>query len=151
MPITTDHYLYLSGTPFRALTEGEFTEDQIYNWTYSDEQEAKANWVGKNNPYRALPKMFMMTYQIPESVSSIAAEGEFNQFVLNTFFLANGQNDQAKFKYEYEGQQWIECIRGSLKQVSIDNLKEKNSRTPMPFFDINLKDFLQHTIWFYQI
>ena len=43
MPITTDHYLYLSGTPFRALTEGEFTEDQIYNWTYSDEQEAKAN------------------------------------------------------------------------------------------------------------
>lgn len=148
MPITTDHYLYLSGTPFRALTEGEFTEDQIYNWTYSDEQEAKENWIGKNNPYRALPKMFMMTYQIPESVSSIASEGEFNQFDLNTFFLANGKNDQAKFKYENEVQQWIEFIRGSLKQVSIDNLKEKNSRTPMPFFDNNLKEFLQHTIWF---
>src|SRR5690554_2607962 len=26
-------YLYLSGTPFRALTEGEFNEDAIFNWT----------------------------------------------------------------------------------------------------------------------
>ena len=35
-PITTDYYLFLSGTPFRALNSGEFIEDQIYNWTYSD-------------------------------------------------------------------------------------------------------------------
>ena len=31
-------YLYLSGTPFRAISSGEFIEEQIYNWTYSDEQ-----------------------------------------------------------------------------------------------------------------
>ena len=41
LPITTGHYLYLSGTPFRALASGEFIEEQIYNWTYSDEQRAK--------------------------------------------------------------------------------------------------------------
>ena len=41
MPITTNHYLYLSGTPFKALTSGEFIEEQIYNWTYSDEQKEK--------------------------------------------------------------------------------------------------------------
>ena len=40
LPITTSRYLYLSGTPFRALNSGEFIEDQIYNWTYSDEQRA---------------------------------------------------------------------------------------------------------------
>ena len=34
-------YLYLSGTPFRALNSGEFIKEQIYNWTYSDEQSAK--------------------------------------------------------------------------------------------------------------
>ena len=148
MPITTNHYLYLSGTPFRALTEGEFTEDQIFNWTYSDEQNAKENWVGKNNPYISLPKMFLMTYQIPDSVTSIAAQGEFNQFDLNTFFEANGNNNKAKFIYENEVQQWLEFIRGNLKQVSIDNLKLREAKTPMPFFDINLKEFLQHTIWF---
>ena len=41
LPITTGHYLFLSGTPFRAINSGEFIEDQIYNWTYSDEQRAK--------------------------------------------------------------------------------------------------------------
>jgi hypothetical protein len=46
LPITTRHYLYLSGTPFRALASGEFIEEQIYNWTYSDEQRAKRDWKG---------------------------------------------------------------------------------------------------------
>lgn len=29
LPITTKHYLYLSGTPFRAIAGGEFIEEQI--------------------------------------------------------------------------------------------------------------------------
>ena len=33
IPITSNHYLYLSGTPFRAIASGEFIEEQIYNWT----------------------------------------------------------------------------------------------------------------------
>ena len=59
LPITTIYYLYLSGTPFRALNTGEFIEEQIYNWTYSDEQRAKENWVGEDNPYAALPRMVL--------------------------------------------------------------------------------------------
>ena len=41
LPITTKAYLYLSGTPFKALATGEFIEEQIFNWTYTDEQRAK--------------------------------------------------------------------------------------------------------------
>jgi len=148
MPITTKHYLYLSGTPFRALTEGEFTEDQIFNWTYGDEQNAKLKWVGKNNPYLSLPKMILMTYQIPDSVSNIAAQGEFNEFDLNTFFTAKGKNDDSKFVHENEVQQWLEFIRGSLKDISVDNLKMKEAKPPMPFHENDLKEFLQHTVWF---
>lgn len=48
MPIKTKHYLYLSGTPFRAISSGEFIEEQIYNWTYSDEQNAKEEWDDKD-------------------------------------------------------------------------------------------------------
>lgn len=51
LPISTSYYLFLSGTPFRAINSGEFIEDQIYNWTYSDEQRAKESWIGSNNPY----------------------------------------------------------------------------------------------------
>jgi hypothetical protein len=55
LPITAGYYLYLSGTPFRAINSGEFIEDQIYNWTYSDEQRAKESWKGPGNPYLSLP------------------------------------------------------------------------------------------------
>ena len=48
LPITTKAYLYLSGTPFRALATGEFIEEQIFNWTYTDEQRAKAEFAAKN-------------------------------------------------------------------------------------------------------
>jgi hypothetical protein len=59
--ITTRAYLYLSGTPFKALATGEFIEEQIFNWTYTDEQRAKAEFAEKHpdkrNPYGALPQM----------------------------------------------------------------------------------------------
>ena len=34
LPISTRYYLYLSGTPFRAINTGEFIEEQIFNWTW---------------------------------------------------------------------------------------------------------------------
>jgi hypothetical protein len=54
LPITTKAYLYLSGTPFKALATGEFIEEQIFNWTYTDEQRAKAEYAERTrtrNPY----------------------------------------------------------------------------------------------------
>ena len=45
LPITTKAYLYLSGTPFKALATGEFIEEQIFNWTYTDEQRAKKEFA----------------------------------------------------------------------------------------------------------
>ena len=68
-PLNTKNYLYLSGTPFRALNTGEFIEEQIYNWTYIDEQKAKENWEGINNPYLSMPKMIMMAYDMPECLN----------------------------------------------------------------------------------
>ena len=148
MPIKTKHYLYLSGTPFRAINSGEFIEEQIYNWTYADEQRAKANWKGGNNPYASLPRMVMMTYQLPDSIKDVASKGEFNEFDLNTFFSATGEEDSAKFKYENEVQKWLDLIRGNFKETTIDNLKMGATKPPMPFDDSRLKDVLTHTFWF---
>jgi hypothetical protein len=150
MPITTDHYLYLSGTPFRAITSGEFIEEQIYNWTYSDEQRAKAEWDEKNgkNPYAALPMMVLMTYQLPDTVRSIAMGGEFNEFDLNVFFAAEGDGDEAKFTHEDEVQKWLDMIRGSYSPNSVDDLKLGNEKPPMPFSHAPLLQTLTHTLWF---
>ena len=79
LPISTKAYLYLSGTPFRALATGEFIEEQIFNWTYTDEQRAKeefdAKRPGKWNPYGAMPQMGLLTYQMPDELVAIARRG----------------------------------------------------------------------------
>lgn len=150
MPITTDHYLYLSGTPFRAIASGEFIEEQIFNWTYSDEQKAKENWdLAKGpNPYASLPRMVMMTYQLPEAITRIAEMGEFDGFDLNVFFTANGIGEDAKFEYEDEVQKWLDLIRGSFSETTVDNLKMGAKKPALPFSDARLLNVLNHTFWF---
>ena len=148
IPITTNHYLYLSGTPFRAIASGEFIEEQIFNWTYSDEQKSKENWKGENNPYAALPRMVMLTYQLPESIREIAMKGEFNEFDLNVFFTAEGDSRKALFKYEDEVQKWLDLIRGSFSGITEDNLKMGVKKPPLPFSHAPLLKVLNHTFWF---
>lgn len=149
LPITTTYYLYLSGTPFRALNSGEFIEEQIYNWTYSDEQRAKAEWKGPDeNPYASLPRMVMLTYRIPESIQRIAKQGEFDEFDLNVFFSAEGTGVDARFKYEDYVQKWLDLIRGSYLETSVDELKLGAQKPPMPYSDTRLLSVLSHTLWF---
>jgi len=149
LPITTKHYLFLSGTPFRALNSGEFIEDQIFNWTYSDEQKAKETWVGSGNPYLSLPRMVMLTYKLPNSIRQIAMQGEFDEFDLNVFFSAEGHGKNAHFKYENEVQKWLDLIRGSYLPSSVDDLKlGQEKRPPMPYADVRLLHVLQHTMWY---
>lgn len=148
LPITTDHYLYLSGTPFRAIASGEFIEEQIFNWTYSDEQRAKKKWEGENNPYSSLPRMVMLTYQMPEEIREIAMQGEFDEFDLNEFFSAIGEGDKAGFKYNNEVQKWLNLIRGGFSETLVSELKLGAKKPPMPFSDARLLDLLSHTFWF---
>ncbi len=149
LPISTKYYLFLSGTPFRAINTGEFIEEQIFNWTYSDEQRAKAEWKGSNNPYLALPRMVMLTYRMPDEIQDVAKQGEFDEFDLNVFFAAEGKGENARFKYENEVQKWLDLIRGSYLPASIDDLKlGQDKRPPMPFSDTRLLNVLSHTLWF---
>lgn len=148
IPITTRAYLYLSGTPFRAINSGEFIEEQIYNWTYSDEQKAKTEWQGDDNPYAALPRMVMMTYQMPDAIRSVAMAGEFDEFDLNVFFSAEGEGVDAHFIYEDEVQKWLDLIRGAYTENVVSDLKLRTERPPMPFSHAPLLRTLTHTFWF---
>ena len=148
LPITAQRYLYLSGTPFRAINSGEFIEDQIYNWTYSDEQRAKTEWKGPANPYAALPKMVMLTYKMPDSIQRIAKAGEFDEFDLNVFFEATGKGARAEFVHKDYVQKWLDLIRGSYLETTTDELKLGRGRPAMPFADARLLSVLTHTLWF---
>ncbi len=147
-PLKTKHYLYLSGTPFKAIESGEFIEEQIYNWTYTDEQDAKENWSGKNNPYKSLPRLVMMTYQLPDTITKITEKGEYDEFDLNIFFKAEGEENDAKFKYENEVQKWLDLIRGTGFENVYDSLKLGIAKPALPFLDSSLLNILTHTFWF---
>ncbi len=151
LPITTKAYLYLSGTPFRALSTGEFIEEQIFNWTYTDEQRAKEEFAARNpdswNPYCALPQMRLLTYQMPDELLAIASGGEFDEFDLNTFFEASGIGAKAQFQHKSDVQKWLDIIRGGYAPKAVEYLKI-GTRPPFPYSDVRLLPYLQHSFWF---
>ena len=165
LPITTDYYLFLSGTPFKALNNGEFIEDQIFSWTYSDEQQAKEEWPnlsrfpdyvpapGETNPYESLPRMVLLTYRMPDDIRSIAYNTETNEFDLNTFFHADipegSKLADAEFTLKSSVQNWLDLIKGSYRPTSVDEAKTGTATKPvMPYSDVRLQSVLLHTIWF---
>jgi hypothetical protein len=148
LPIKTSHYLYLSGTPFRAISSGEFIEEQIFNWTYSDEQRAKNEWKSLKNPYSSLPRIVLLTYQMPDAIKQVALKGEFDGFDLNVFFSSTGKGDAAIFKYENEVQKWLDLIRGAYSETTVDNLKMGAKKPPLPFSHAPLLALLNHTFWY---
>ncbi|TXH41646.1 MAG: restriction endonuclease, partial [Actinobacteria bacterium] len=151
LPITTRAYLYLSGTPFKALATGEFIEEQIFNWTYTDEQRAKAEYAVAHpdawNPYGALPEMRLFTYQMPDELIAVANQGEFDEFDLNEFFEAKGIGKDAEFTHKTDVQKWLDLIRGAHLPTQVDAMR-MGTRPPFPYSDVRLLPYLQHSFWF---
>jgi len=137
--IARRHTLYLSGTPFKALADGRFGDDQIFNWTYVDEQEAKVQWNDEAfNPYERLPRLAMFTYQLSNIVSEKLQRGinldEIGNvdyaFDLNEFFATD--ENTGKFIHE----------KDILKFLDTLTTQEK-----YPFSTEQLRNELSHTLW----
>ena len=138
--ISRKHTLYLSGTPFKQLASEQFLDEQIFNWSYADEQEAKANWNSEDyNPYEVLPKMEMYTYQLSAMIrekieKGLDLSGEDGKvdyaFDLNEFFITN---ENGKFEHEEEIKKFLHALTTNEKY---------------PFFTPELRGELKHTMWF---
>lgn len=137
--INRKHTLYLSGTPFKALAGGRFTEKQIYNWSYADEQEAKETWAGEDyNPYEALPRLSMYTYQLGNMIyeqvrKGLDLSGEDGSvdyaFDLNEFFATN---DSGHFIHEEEIKKFLHAL---------------STQEKYPFSTPELRAELSHSLW----
>lgn len=155
--LTSAHYLYLSGTPFRAITNGEFTEDAVFNWTYVDEQSEKEHWdsAAGPNPYTELPRMEMYAYEIGEDAAAWAGDGEFNGFALNEFFkarrmdphsTASGAGDYI-FEDPTQVSEFLAMLRGKLSG-QMKTLVVAGQKPPFPYESVKFKDALKHSIWY---
>lgn len=131
--------LHLSGTPFKAIAKGKFRDDQIYNWSYEDEQKAKHCWDPnreEENPYRALPQLNMLTYQMSQAITDEVNRGAILDgtevdyaFDLNEFFSTK---DDGLFVYEKDVIKWLDSLTTNAKY---------------PFSTEELRNELKHTFW----
>ena len=134
------HTLYLSGTPFKQLAGDQFTDSEIFNWSYADEQNKKENWKGEEfNPYESLPQLLMFTYQLGPMIydqlsRGIVLEDEDESvdpaFDLNEFFLTN---DSGKFIHQEEIKKFLLMLFTGEKY---------------PFSTPELRRELSHTMWY---
>lgn len=131
--------LHLSGTPFKAIAKGKFSEKQIYNWSYEDEQEAKENWNEEgDNPYEILPRLNMFTYQMSNMIrdeinqgADIDGEEMDYAFDLNEFFTTNASG---AFVHEQDVKNWLDTLTRNEKY---------------PFSSEELRNELKHTFWLF--
>lgn len=131
--------LHLSGTPFKAVAYGKFSEDQIYNWTYADEQNAKVTWQSddeESNPYEKLPKLNLFSYQMSQMITDEVNKGaqiDGNNidyaFDLNEFFETK---DNGEFVHEADIVKWLDSLTHNEKY---------------PFSTKELRNELKHTFW----
>jgi hypothetical protein len=157
--INGDHFLYLSGTPFRAISDGEFAEDQIFNWTYPDEQREKRNWPGPGpNRYAELPAMQLRTYLLSDLALAEAEEGEANVFTLSGLFRASRREDgEYRFEREDYVQGFIDTIAGRNNRLLTEAMRERDrhlaavpdeAEPQFPYADSSLRAHLRHTVWY---
>ncbi len=150
------HYLYLSGTPFRAITNGEFTEDAVFNWTYVDEQAGKQGWDEKApNPYAELPRMEMYAYEMSQEAAVWAAGGEFSGFSLNEFFKAKSAHSSGTvagagayvFESPTQVSEFLAMLRGKLSD-QMKSLIVAGQKPPFPYESVGFKKAVTHSVWF---
>lgn len=137
--IHRDHTLYLSGTPFKALANEKFANEQIYNWSYADEQTAKEAWNSDDyNPYEPLPRLSLYTYQLSPMIEETLQRGidlsgdgtTINYaFDLNEFFSTN---NQGAFVYEEYVKKFLHAL---------------TTQEKYPFSTPELRNELSHTLW----
>ena len=155
--LTAAHYLYLSGTPFRAITNGEFTEDATFDWTYVDEQAAKEGWEDANgpNPYRELPRIEMYTYELSPDAATYAEDGEFAGFSLSEYFKATKIDKSSRatgpgayvFEDETRVSEFLETLRGKLSEQMKMQIVA-GQKAPFPYESPVFTDPIKHSVWY---
>lgn len=132
--------LHLSGTPFRAIADGYFSKEQIFNWTYIDEQRAKERELKYGNDsgdHTNLPDLRLFTYKMSDMIASrldtgvdLGEEENFDYaFELNEMFSTDPNGN---FYHEQE-------ILTFLDQLT--------SNEKYPFSTPELRNELKHTFW----
>ena len=134
----------LSGTPYKLL--GNYKDENIYSWTYIDEQKRKYEYFEKYpykyNPYACLPKMMIYTINLKDIIKDHLEDGEFD---FTSFFKVykTGEDETnehpelvGKFVNEDDVRSFIKLLHNN----------SENSR--YPFSNDEYRNYFKHTFWY---
>lgn len=146
--LKTKYHLHLSGTPFKAITNGDYDDSEVFNWTYIDEQREKTNWDVANgsNPYAELPQMRMYTYAMGAPAGEFTDDGEFSGFDLNTYFKARRDGDKYVFEKPDYVASFLDLIRG--KKALPERIGDDAANAEFPYEAAQFKDAVKHSVWY---
>ncbi|MCF0183883.1 MAG: Eco57I restriction-modification methylase domain-containing protein [Bacteroidaceae bacterium] len=124
--------LSLSGTPFNLFQK--YKEDEIYTWSYVDEQREKARWEeeheGDHNPYGSLPRMNMFTYDLGPLFERFQdSELSFN---FHEFFRTD---DAGRFVHDEHVGRFL------------DMMCDPSADSNYPFSTKRYREYFRHTFW----
>lgn len=144
--------LRLSGTPFNIIDQ--YTTNEIYSWSYIDEQEKKQNWdyfKNPKNPYAKMPKMNVYTYDLGTIINNphYLDDKMFNFGEFFRVWTGNKEEDIAddgtpitvskdkvgKFVHEQDVVKFLNLLS-----------KEDESNN-YPFSTKEYQDYFKHTLW----
>ena len=124
--------LSLSGTPFNLF--GKFKQDDIYTWSYVDEQREKEKWEkeheGDHNPYGSLPRMNMFTYDLGPLFERFQ-DSEYS-FNFHEFFRTDDNGD---FVHEEHVDRFLDMM--------CDPSEDSN----YPFSTKRYQEYFRHPFW----
>lgn len=143
----TTKILHLSGTPFNLYED--FLDEEIYNWDYTKEQEAKLNWSkkhkGEPNPYAELPRMNFCRYDLAKNITKFIEEG--GTFKFSEFFRTYTGNKKADGKSlptpEHKGR----FVHEEDVNNFLNLLCKKDATNNFPFSTDEYRKNFNHTLW----
>ena len=129
---TQTKILRLSGTPFNLFDD--YKEDEIYTWDYVMEQRAKAEWdlthFGDPNPYAALPRLNIYTYDLNKLLDGYGdSELAFN---FREFFRVD---ETGEFVHKRDVESFLNLIC------------KKDADSNYPYSTEEYRDNFRHSLW----
>ena len=150
--INTKQTICLSGTPFKAIANGEFTKENTFTYSYFDEQRNKypksdeGDFKTINPDYAHFPDMRIFGYNMTRLFSNMTASvfsGDTlygkKYFSLNRFFETrrdSNPNEPCVFVYEEEIKKWLSIIKG-----------QSTFGDKFPYSNQEMLDNNKHTLW----
>ena len=141
--------LSLTGTAYNLLHK---YGDNVFTWTYVDEQSAKKEWEKlhpyEKNPYADLPKMNILTFDISDKISeSYRYVTEDSAFNFREFFRTWTGNIDEDFQPMPNGTKIGDFVHEDAVWSFLNLITRNDSSTNYPFSKPEYLDMFKHTFW----